>query len=335
MTNERLKYVEEQCDRGHAQVHYPELISAINGLKARNVINAIENICEVCGHIKAEDGCPHCIQTLLTAEKEASGKLNEILKAGEARFDNLLTANYILREALEAHHRHHQESCLVFFSQDGKPIDIETDLGEAYSESDLAEKTIEALSTPSPIIKVGVTAVIRNGAGAILLGLKGRACSKEFEGKWVTPGGRVNFGEPLEEAVKREVKEETGLEVEIRRWLPPQELIQDSIHFVFFVCEALKVGGNLSPGDDLTFAQWFDEQSIKQVDSTPITVRATESANEPAHEAVGDKERLAAVCQAMEKHEKRMAGFPQAVAIAEYTRAILNAIEAVDAKGIK
>lgn len=51
-----------------------------------------------------------------------------------------------MREVLAEHHKHHQEKCLVFFSQGGRPIDIETDLGEAYSESALAEKTSESIA---------------------------------------------------------------------------------------------------------------------------------------------------------------------------------------------
>jgi 8-oxo-dGTP diphosphatase len=40
---------------------------------------------------------------------------------------------------------------------------------------------------------------------------------KPYSGYWCVPGGRVEFGETVEEAVHREVKEETGLDVEIER----------------------------------------------------------------------------------------------------------------------
>jgi len=40
---------------------------------------------------------------------------------------------------------------------------------------------------------------------------------KPYRGYWCVPGGRVEFGETVEEAVHREVKEETGLDVEIER----------------------------------------------------------------------------------------------------------------------
>ena len=49
-------------------------------------------------------------------------------------------------------------------------------------------------------------------------------------GKWSIPGGSMEFGETMEEAVKREVKEETGLDVEVGTdaaeccWVPLSEI---------------------------------------------------------------------------------------------------------------
>ena len=57
---------------------------------------------------------------------------------------------------------------------------------------------------------VGIGAVIING-GKIVLIKRGNEPGK---GKWSIPGGHVNLGEALEQAVIRESKEETGLDVE-------------------------------------------------------------------------------------------------------------------------
>ncbi len=40
-----------------------------------------------------------------------------------------------------------------------------------------------------------------------------------FQGCWVLPGGHVRYGEKVEEAIKREMKEELGLEVKVRKLL--------------------------------------------------------------------------------------------------------------------
>jgi len=63
-------------------------------------------------------------------------------------------------------------------------------------------------------IGVGVGAMIFNEKGKVLLTLRG-AKSRNQIGKWEFPGGRVNFGEKLEEAIRREIKEELGIEIEV------------------------------------------------------------------------------------------------------------------------
>ena len=41
-----------------------------------------------------------------------------------------------------------------------------------------------------------------------------------FAGAWVLPGGHLDLGETLEESVIREIREETGVSIEIRRHQP-------------------------------------------------------------------------------------------------------------------
>lgn len=60
-------------------------------------------------------------------------------------------------------------------------------------------------------IKVGVKAFIRDAEGRILLS------RREDIGRWNLPGGRLDSGEPVATAAAREVREETGVEVEIER----------------------------------------------------------------------------------------------------------------------
>ncbi|MEK7564814.1 MAG: NUDIX domain-containing protein [Patescibacteria group bacterium] len=79
--------------------------------------------------------------------------------------------------------------------------------------------------------------------GALIVNKKGeiflmRSDSK-WSGKYVVPGGHVELGEKLEEAVKREMKEETDLDVYSIKALGIQECIFDPTfwkkkHFIFF-----------------------------------------------------------------------------------------------------
>ena len=65
-------------------------------------------------------------------------------------------------------------------------------------------------------IGVGCGAFILNEKNELLLQLRNKAPEKEY---WSIPGGRVELFETFEEAVKREVKEETGADVEVIRLL--------------------------------------------------------------------------------------------------------------------
>ncbi|PIS09571.1 ADP-ribose pyrophosphatase [Candidatus Beckwithbacteria bacterium CG10_big_fil_rev_8_21_14_0_10_34_10] len=82
---------------------------------------------------------------------------------------------------------------------------------------------------PSPI----VGALVFNRKGEILL-----VKSYKWKGKYQIPGGHIEEGETIEEAVKREVKEETGLEVFKIEFLNVQEAVFDKAffkkrHFIF------------------------------------------------------------------------------------------------------
>jgi len=79
-----------------------------------------------------------------------------------------------------------------------------------------------------------VGALIVNKDGKILL-----AKSHKWFDKYTLPGGHIEIGETMEEALKREVKEEVGLDVEVGEFLTMQEAIfsQEFFkkrHFIFF-----------------------------------------------------------------------------------------------------
>ena len=63
-------------------------------------------------------------------------------------------------------------------------------------------------------IGVGVGAVIFNSGGRVFLAKRGREARNE-SGKWEFPGGGVEFGETLEQAIVREVMEEYGIEISV------------------------------------------------------------------------------------------------------------------------
>ena len=67
---------------------------------------------------------------------------------------------------------------------------------------------------------------------------------------WTPPGGEVQFGEALDEALRREVEEETGLEVEVGALRYTLDFVRPPLHAVSFYFRARVVGGALRVGRD-------------------------------------------------------------------------------------
>lgn len=65
---------------------------------------------------------------------------------------------------------------------------------------------------PKPAIKVGVTGILADANGNVLMGLRDKK-DASFPGFWCIPGGGVELGETYDEALVREFKEETCLEI--------------------------------------------------------------------------------------------------------------------------
>lgn len=65
--------------------------------------------------------------------------------------------------------------------------------------------------TEKPNVRVGIGVVILNSKNEVLLGLRNSA---HGSGEWSFPGGHLEFGETIFDTAKREVKEETDLDVE-------------------------------------------------------------------------------------------------------------------------
>lgn len=106
-----------------------------------------------------------------------------------------------------------------------------------------------------PVVGVGVVLV---EDGRILLIQRGREPGR---GLWAVPGGKVRHGEAMKDAARREMREETGLEVEVGEVVWVGEFIEDGHHLVLIDFSGTRTGGELRPGDDADDARWvaFDE----------------------------------------------------------------------------
>lgn len=105
---------------------------------------------------------------------------------------------------------------------------------------------------PNPAVSVLIVV-----DGKVLLGK--RADWNHQGGKWCLPCGFIEFDEDYLTAGRREVKEETGLEVEIDGIINvTHNFFNPSLHNIVVVLMAHIVGGELAPNDDIVALEWFD-----------------------------------------------------------------------------
>jgi len=110
-------------------------------------------------------------------------------------------------------------------------------------------------------IKIGVGAVVFRGADVLVI----RRGKPPFEGKWSIPGGGLHFNERLEDAVRREVAEETALEIRIGGLIGvfeavPRETGYDS-HVVMIDYWAEWDSGEPLAGDDAVEAEFVSYET--------------------------------------------------------------------------
>jgi len=131
-----------------------------------------------------------------------------------------------------------------------------------------------------PIVGVGAILLRRD---RILMAQRGK---EPLKGWWSLPGGALEIGESLHDAVCREVREETGLEVEpVRMFEIFERIMRDEsgapeYHYVLidYVCRV--IGGTLFPGDDVCAVEWVRRRDLGSLQITEGTLGVIEKAFE-------------------------------------------------------
>ncbi len=97
------------------------------------------------------------------------------------------------------------------------------------------------------------------------------------QGLWSVPGGRVKLGETLQEAVEREVREETGLTVRARHPVYTFDLInrdgEGGIQYHYVIVDLLAdyVEGQPNPDDDACEARWVTFEELRDLPASQTT----------------------------------------------------------------
>ena len=110
------------------------------------------------------------------------------------------------------------------------------------------------LTTDGAIIKKGEILLIKRK-------------NEPFKGKWALPGGFVEYGEKVEDAVIREIKEETGLITKIKEiigiYSDPNRDPRGHIVTIVFLLDI--INGKLKGGDDAIEAKFFNINNLPEL----------------------------------------------------------------------
>jgi 8-oxo-dGTP diphosphatase len=145
---------------------------------------------------------------------------------------------------------------------------------DPYSSKEPMPETALAPDVERPAAKttprLGSAVVVLDG-DCVLLGIRGKEPNK---GKWVLPGGKIKPFESIEHAAIREIREETGLAVEVHGQLGVWEIIDPpEEHRVIVYSLARPIGGTLKAASDLDEVRFCHRDELDGLDISDLVCR--------------------------------------------------------------
>lgn len=151
--------------------------------------------------------------------------------------------------------------------------------GQQQSSAETTAVVVPRRYPPVPL--VGVAAAIFDDAGRVLLVQRGQP---PRQGQWGLPGGLLDLGERLEDGVRREVREECGIDIEVVELVAAFEPIQRDddgrveYHYVVLDYWAHHRSGEAVAADDAAAVAWATQDGLDAFSLSPDTAHVVREA---------------------------------------------------------
>lgn len=126
-------------------------------------------------------------------------------------------------------------------------------------------------------IGAGVGAVIFNQDGKLLVALRGDNVSNEA-GKWEFPGGTIEYGEKIKDAIVREIKEEFGIDIEVIKLLDVYDHLipAERQHWISptYLCKLLHGEPHIQEPGACEKVKWH---TLDEIENLPLTIVTQEN----------------------------------------------------------
>lgn len=140
-----------------------------------------------------------------------------------------------------------------------------------------------------PLHSVSVAAAVVDEAGRVLV------LRRRDNGRWEPPGGVLEIGETIPDGLRREVLEETGLEVEIDALTGVYKNMPRAIVALVFRCRS--TGGALRTSEEARDFRWLSRIEVSGLLAEAYAVRLTDALDRLAAPAVRSHDGVRLVAQ--------------------------------------
>jgi len=123
--------------------------------------------------------------------------------------------------------------------------------------------------------RVGVGAIVVKDGRVLLV----KRATEPSKGLWAIPGGSLELGETLREGAEREIREETGIVVDVKHPVYAFDYFErdkkGKIRFHFVIVDMLAdyIRGELKAADDALEARWLSPSDLENIELTASTAK--------------------------------------------------------------